>query len=307
MSLHQSETVHHRLEVDSGPVAPFLEATVEPELAEGQRRGRWRSIPIALCLLWLGIVVFGAIAANWLPLDDPDAVHPVDRLQGPSTEHWFGTDQLGRDLFSRVVYGSRVSLVVALASFAIGLTVGGALGIVAGYLRGPVDAVISWLTDVVLSFPALVLLIALVAYTGGGLLNICLALGFLAIPVYARLTRAHALSVGSEEFVLAARATGAGRIRVLWREVMPNVLPAVLAYGLVAMSLAIVVEGSLSFLGLSVSAPTPSWGGLVADGQKYLRQQTNMVIIPSVVLCLTVLALNVVGENYRRRYEVGDA
>jgi peptide/nickel transport system permease protein len=307
VSLHQPETVHHRLEVDSGPVAPVLEATVEPDLSDGPRRGRWRSIPIALCLVWLGIVVFGAIAADWLPLDNPEAVHPVDRLQSPSAAHWFGTDQLGRDLFSRVVYGSRVSLVVALASFGIGLVIGGALGIVAGYLRGPADAVISWLTDVVLSFPALVLLIALVAYTGGGLLNICLALGFLAIPVYTRLTRAHALSVGSEEFVLAARATGAGRVRVLWREVMPNVLPAVLAYGLVAMSLAIVVEGSLSFLGLSVSAPTPSWGGLVADGQKYLRQETSMVIIPSAVLCLTVLTLNVVGENYRRRYEVGDA
>ena len=307
MSLQPSDTLHHRLEVESGPIAPMMEAIVEPEAAEPARRSLLRSIPIALCFLWLGVVVFGAIAADWLPLYSPDAVHPAQRLQDPSTTHWFGTDQLGRDIFSRVVYGSRVSLTVALSSFAIGLAIGGILGIVAGYLRGPVDAVISWLTDVVLSFPALVLLIALVAYTGGGLLNICLALGFLAIPVYTRLTRAHTLSIGSEEFVLAARATGAGRLRVLWREVMPNVLPPVLAYGLVAMSLAIVVEGSLSFLGLSVSAPTPSWGGLIADGQKYLRQQVSMVIIPSAVLCVTVLALNVVGEHYRRRYEVGDA
>src|SRR6185312_8119622 len=108
------------------------------------------------------------------------------------------------------------------------------------------------------------------------------------IPVYARLTRAHTLSVGSEEFVLAARATGAGRLRVLGREVMPNVLPAILAYGLVAMSLAIVVEGSLSFLGLSVSAPTPSWGGLIADGQSFIRQSWTWVVFPSAVLCLTV-------------------
>jgi peptide/nickel transport system permease protein len=307
VSLQPSDTLHHRLEVESGPVAPVIEAVTESAPDEAPRRSVLRSVPLALCFVWLGLVAFGAIAADWLPLDSPEAVHPAQRLQDPSTAHWFGTDQLGRDIFSRVVYGSRVSLIVALSSFGIGLAIGGILGIVAGYLRGPVDAVISWLTDVVLSFPALVLLIALVAYTGGGLLNICLALGFLAIPVYTRLTRAHALSVGSEEFVLAARATGAGRVRVLWREVMPNVLPPVLAYGLVAMSLAIVVEGSLSFLGLSVSAQTPSWGGLIADGQKYLRQQVSMVIIPSAILCVTVLALNVAGEHYRRRYEVGDA
>jgi peptide/nickel transport system permease protein len=307
VSLHQPETVREPLEIAAGSASGFISATLEPEVDTRPRRGFWRSLPMALSIGWLALVVFGAVFADWLPLDSPEAVHPAQRLQSPSAAHWFGTDQLGRDLFARVVYGSRVSLIVALSSFAIGLVIGGALGIVAGYLRGATDAVISWLTDVVLSFPALVLLIALVAYTGGGLLNICLALGFLAIPVYARLTRAHALSVGSEEFVLAARATGAGRTRVLWREVVPNVLPAVLAYGLVAMSLAIVVEGSLSFLGLSVSAPTPSWGGLIADGQKYIRQDTTMVIIPSAVLCLTVLTLNVVGERERRRYEVGDA
>ena len=123
--------------------------------------------------------------------------------------------------------------------------------------------------------------------------------------MYARLARAHALSVGREEFVLAARASGAGRLRVLWREIMPNVLPALSAYGLVAMSLAIVVEGGLSFLGLSVSAPTPSWGGLIANGQNFLRDSKSGVLIPAGVLCLTVLSLNVIGERARRRYEVG--
>jgi peptide/nickel transport system permease protein len=264
-----------------------------------------RIVPVALCVAWLALVLFGAIAANWLPLQDPEAVNPVDRLQGPSTEHWFGTDNLGRDLFSRTVYGSRVSLIVSLASVAIGLIIGGTLGIVAGYLRGRTDGFISWLVDVILSFPALVLLIALVAFLGPGLRNISVALGFLAIPIYARLARAHALSVSGEEYVLAARAGGSGRIRILTREIMPNVLPSILAYGLVAMSLAIVVEGSLSFLGLSTSIPTPSWGGLIALGQGFLRESATGVIIPAAVLCLTVLSLNVLGEKARRRFEVG--
>lgn len=295
-------------DLQPGPVGVadvVLDETLPPGAA-GSRGRTWTTIAVlGPCVLWLVVVVGSAITADWLPLADPEDVSPVDRLQGPSWDHPFGTDNLGRDLFSRAVYGSRVSLVVGLASVAIGLTIGGAIGIVAGYLRGRTDGFISWVMDVVLSFPALVLLIALVAYTGGGLLNICLALGFLSIPIYARLARAHAMSVGGEEYVLAARASGAGRIRILWREIMPNVLPSILAYGLVSMSLAIVVEGSLSFLGLSVSAPTPSWGGLIAGGQSFLRDAATWVIFPSIVLCLTVLSLNVIGEHFRRRFEVG--
>ncbi|MGD9996829.1 MAG: ABC transporter permease [Ilumatobacteraceae bacterium] len=264
-----------------------------------------RLVPIAICVLWLGLVVFGAIAASWLPLQDPAKVNPVDRLQGPSGAHWFGTDNLGRDLFTRSVFGSRVSLIVSVSSTAIGLTIGSSLGIMAGYLRGRADGFISWLVDVILSFPGLVLLIALVAYLGPGLRNISLGLGFLAIPVYARLARAHAMSVSSEEYVLAARAGGSGRARILWREIMPNVLPSILAYGLVSMSLAIVIEGSLSFLGLSASIPTPSWGGLIASGQGFLRDSPTGVILPAAVLCATVLSLNVIGERMRRRFEVG--
>lgn len=270
------------------------------------RRWSWGAVvAVGLSSLWIAAVVLVAIFADLLPLADPAKVKPVDRLQGPSWDHLFGTDNLGRDLFSRAVYGSRVSLTVGVVSVLIGLIIGGGIGVTAGYIRGRVDAVISWLMDVLLSFPSLVLLIALVAFTGGGLRNICLALGFLAIPIYARLARAHAMTVSSEEFVLAARAGGSSRTRVLWREIVPNIMPTLSAYGLVSMSLAIVVEGSLSFLGLSVSTPTPSWGGLIAAGQSFIRQSWTWVVFPSAVLCLTVLSLNVVGERLRRRFEVG--
>ncbi|HRE01187.1 MAG TPA: ABC transporter permease, partial [Ilumatobacteraceae bacterium] len=161
---------------------------------------------------------------------------------------------------------------------AIGLTLGSLLGIVAGYMRGRVDGFVSWLIDVILSFPSLVLLIALVAFTGGGLRDITLALAFLAIPIYARLARAHSLSVGGEEYVLAARAGGSGRLRILWREIVPNVLPSIMAYALVAMSLAIVTEGSLSYLGLSVKVPQASWGGQIANNQNFLRDTAWGVI-----------------------------
>jgi peptide/nickel transport system permease protein len=307
MVLQQSEVAAEL----GDPLAVAGAAPLPPASGDGLLPGskwRWlRQIPTALCVVWLVAVVFGAVFASWLPLKNPEKVFPVDRLQGFSGDHWFGTDNLGRDIFSRAVYGARVSLTVSVCSVAVGLLIGSAIGIVAGYLRGRVDTVLSWFIDVVMSFPSLVLLIALVAFTGGGLRNITLALAFLGIPVYARLARAHALSIGGEEFVLAARASGAGRLRVLWREIMPNVLPSIMAYGLIAMSLAIVVEGSLSYLGLSVSQPTPSWGGLIATGQSFLRESASAVFYPAVVLCLTVLSLNVLGERLRRRVETGAA
>jgi len=283
---------------------PAPESSPAPER---QPRGAWlRAIPLLICSTWLVVVLIAAVGASWLPIvQDPNSVNPIDRLQGPSLKHWFGTDQLGRDTFARAVWGARVSMTISVCSVAIGLAVGSMLGITAGYMRGRLDGLISFATDVIMSFPALVLLVALVAFTGGGLADITLALAFLAIPVYARLSRAHTLSVAGEEFVLAARAGGAGRLRILWREVVPNVLPTILAYALVAMSVAIVTEGSLSYLGLSVKVPQASWGGLIASGQNFVRETPWGVLLPSGVLCLTVLCLNVIGERLRRRYEVG--
>jgi peptide/nickel transport system permease protein len=305
MSQHQldSRTAQGADELTAVPTL----AAVAPDVsvAGGGRRFR-DNLGLWLCFGWLAVVVVCALAASRLPgVRAPNVIDPFNRLKGPSRAHWFGTDEIGRDIFSRVVYGARVSVVVAVVSLAIGLIVGGSFGLVAGYFRGRIERTVIWGTDVLLSFPALVMLIALVAYTGRSLAHISLAIGFLAIPVYTRLARAYALNTSGEEFVTAARASGASRLRVLWREVVPNVAPSMLAYGFIAMSLTIVVEGTLSFLGLSVSAPTPSWGGLIADGQHYLREASTMVIIPSVVLCVTVLALNLAGETLRRRYEEG--
>jgi len=253
---------------------------------------------------WLALVTLGAIFAPILPIQSPTLADPVNRLlTAGSSGHVLGTDSLGRDLLARIVYGGRVSLTVGVASVVVGLAAGGLLGMVAGYFRGLTERIIMWASDVLLSFPALVLLISVVAFAGHSLLTISLVLGFISIPVYARLTRAHTLAIRQRDFITAAQAVGVPERRILAKDIVPNVMPPVLSYGLIAVGVTIVVEGSLSFLGLSVSAPTPSWGGLIADGQTFLNQDPALVLLPSAALCLTVLALNLVGDTLRRRHE----
>jgi peptide/nickel transport system permease protein len=257
-----------------------------------------------VCVAWLCLIAGSAILAPVLPLKGAAAVNPFERLLAPGSHGYLlGSDELGRDVLSRIIYGSRVSLVVGCVSVVIGLVPGTILGVLAGYLRGRIDAVIMWAVDVIVSFPALVLLIAVVAFVGQSLTSITVILGFLAVPIFTRLSRAQTLAVSEREFVQAARAVGTPRGRIMRVEVLPNVLPSVLSYALISVGLIIVVEGSLSFLGLSVSAPTPSWGGLIAEGEPYLGQDPWLVVIPSIVMCLTVLALNLSGETLRRRYE----
>ena len=292
--------------------APVVAAVTGPDTDDAPRvPGRWhtlrgRGITFWVSVSWLALVIFGAVFASVLPLDSPTDADPFNRLLPVGASgHFLGTDHLGRDVLARVVYGSRVSLIVGASSLVIGLLAGGSLGMVAGFIRGRVERLIMWAVDVVLSFPALVLLIALVAFVGRSLANISFALGFLAIPIYARLARAHTLAIGEREFVKAARSIGCSNWRILRRDVLPNVLPALLAYGFIAIGVTIVVEGSLSFLGLSVSAPTPSWGGLIAGGQDFMQEDAALVLIPASVMCLTVLALNMAGDSLRRGRESG--
>jgi peptide/nickel transport system permease protein len=248
-----------------------------------------------------------AIFASALPVPSPNAVDPFHRLSPVGTSgHLLGTDTLGRDVLSRLVFGARVSLTVGIGSALLGLLVGGLLGMTAGFLRGWLEGLIMWAMDVLLSFPALVLLISVVAYVGHSLIAITLVIATVTVPIYARLARVHTLSVAEREFVTAARAIGLRRGRILLREVTPNIVPPVLSYGLISMGLVIVVEGTLSFLGLSVTAPTSSWGGLIAAGQNDITDDPALVLIPSAVLSLTVLALNLAGDRLRTRHETGD-
>jgi peptide/nickel transport system permease protein len=253
---------------------------------------------------WVGLVIILAVLANVLPLDDPNAIGSSLPRQDPSLSHLLGTDSLGRDIFSRVIFGARVSLTVGFASIFIGMVVGGTLGLVAGFYRGPVDSILDATNTVGLAFPALVFLLALVTFVGQSLFIVVVGIGVLSIFPLFRIVRANTIVYAQREFVLAARALGAKRIRIMAREILPNVLPTALSFALVAVAVAIVAEGALAFLGLSVRPPTPTWGGMISEGRNALEQDPLICLWPSLALFFTVLALNFAGDRLRSYFEV---
>jgi peptide/nickel transport system permease protein len=272
------------------------------------RTGRGRNVLFTLATGWLVCVVALAVLAPWLPLDDPEEQDLANRLAGPLTGgHLLGTDGLGRDILARLAFGARVSLVISVAAVGIGMFVGGSLGMLVGYVRGRLEGVVMWAVNVLLAFPGLVLLLGLVAFVGQSLMAITLVVGFLSIPTYARVARATTLTVAQREYVQAARALGASRGRILVREILPNVVLPVAAFGLVALGVVIVLEGSLAFLGLSVKAPAPTWGSMIAEGRRHLDSTAHLSMIPAAVMFLTVLAVNFVGDALRSRFDVREA
>jgi peptide/nickel transport system permease protein len=266
------------------------------------RRRQALPASVIVALVVLVVLTLLAILAPWLPLDDPLRADPRDAAQGPSAEHWFGTDTLGRDLFSRCIYGARVSLLIGLLSSLLAAVLGSTVGFVAGFVRGKTEAVLVSVMDALLAFPSLVLALALTAFLGASARNVVLAIAIVSIPVFGRLVRAQTLSIATRDYVLAAQASGATRRRILATEVAPNVLPAVAAYAVLLAAIAIVVEGSLSFLGLGVPLPTPTWGSLVAAAQGELDTSAYMFLFPVMMIFITVFALNTVGDHLRSRY-----
>jgi len=253
---------------------------------------------------WVTLVVVAAVLAGVLPLQDPLAIGDNAPRLGPSAAHLLGTDELGRDLLARVVFGSRTSLIVGFASIAFGIVVGGAMGMVAGYYGGRLDAALNGFSTVLLAFPALIFLLTVVTFLGQNLFDVTMTLGVLSVAPIARIIRANTIVYANREFVLAARALGARNRRILVREILPNVLPSALAFSLVAVAVVIVAEGALSFLGLSVRPPTPTWGGMIAEGGQVLAQAPLVALWPSVAMFLTVLALNFAGDRLQAYYQV---
>jgi peptide/nickel transport system permease protein len=252
-----------------------------------------------LAVFWIGLIVLAAILADLLPLPSPTDMEMLERRMPPSSAHWLGTDGLGRDMLSRLIHGARISLTVGIAAPLIGLLFGGALGMLAGYLRGHLEKVVVACVDVLLAFPPLVLALALTAYLGQTVSNLTLIIGILAIPAFTRVARAATLAIAQREFILAARAMGATELRILVREVLPNVLLPLLAFFLLAVAVTIVVEGALSFLGLGVPPPAPSWGSMIGEGRESLEIAPRIAFLPAGIMFLTVLAFNVVGDGLR--------
>ncbi|MEU4571672.1 dipeptide/oligopeptide/nickel ABC transporter permease/ATP-binding protein [Nonomuraea sp. NPDC023979] len=257
-----------------------------------------------IAVAWIALVLAAAVLADLLPIARYDETLAGPPQAGPSAAHPFGTDGLGRDVLSRVVHGARVSLGVGIGAVVLGLAIGAPLGVLAGYRRRAADAVIMAVNDVALAFPALVFALAVVAFAGASLRNVLVVLGVLGVPAWTRLIRGATLSFAEREFVLAARVLGVRDRRILWREIMPNVAVPAASYAFVGMAVVVVAEGSLAFLGLSVQAPTPTWGGLINEGRALMETAPHVVLAPSIVMFLTVLSFNLVGDRLRAAGDV---
>lgn len=265
-----------------------------------------------LSVIWMVVIIGGAALAGVLPLaeskDVSKALHePIDQRPDLLSSHPLGTDGQGLDILGGILYGARVSLTIGVGAVLIGVAVGMLAGVTAGHRRGKVDGVVSFLTDSMLAFPPLVFLLAVVAAFSPTILTVMLALAVLAIPTFIRLSRANTLVYAQREFVLAARALGERDRSIVWRELVPNVALPVASFGFLLVAAFIVAEASLSFLGLSVQRPNPTWGNMIAAGQSDFQTVPHVVFVPGAVLFLTVYALNRIGEDARRRWDPREA
>jgi peptide/nickel transport system permease protein len=240
-----------------------------------------------------------ALAAPWIAPYDPVATNWGAIRKAPSAAHWFGTDELGRDVLSRVIFGARASLLAGVVSVLISLSLGVPIGLAAGYIGRWTDGVISRVTDAMLATPFLILAIALAAFLGPNLTNAMIAIGISATPIFVRLTRAQVLAVKVEDFVEAARAVGNPQWRIALRHVLPNIVPPLIVQATLAIAAAVIAEASLSFLGLGQQPPAPSWGSMLNTAKNYIEQAPWMAIWPGLSIFVLVLSFNLLGDGLR--------
>ena len=276
-----------------------LDLGIEAVAEAPARRGRRLGPLFWMAIVWMIFVFAVAIFADVLPLPSPTDMDMLEKRAPFSAQHWLGTDGLGRDELARVIYGARISLIVGLCAPIIGLTFGGALGMLAGYFRGRFESVVVGTMDVLLAFPPLILALAVSAYLGQSILNLTFILGVLGVPAFMRVARASTLTLSRREFVIAAQALGATHARILLRELLPNVILPLFAFFLLGVAVIIVVEGALSFLGLGVPPPISSWGSMIGEGRESLEMAPRLAFIPAIAMFLTVLSFNLVGDTLR--------
>src|SRR5689334_1275720 len=285
-------------------VLPVVRADASSSRAgDGAWRRAWRRLRRRRgAMVGLVVVVaFVAIAllAPWLAPFDPVETSWSAIRKAPSAEHWFGTDDIGRDVLSRVIWGTRASLMAGVVSVSISLALGVPIGLAAGFAGGFVDALISRITDAFLACPFLILAIALAAFLGPNLTNAMIAIGVSATPIFVRLTRGQVINVKVEDYIEAARALGAPPLRTAWRHVLPNILAPVLVQATLATAAAIIAEASLSFLGLGQQPPAPSWGSMLNVAKNYVDNAPWMAIWPGIAIFVLVLAFNILGDGLR--------
>ena len=294
----------------------LVDAEAEADVVDGSRGigiGAWLSIG------WIGVVAFSAFLAPILPINDPNAeVASLPRLAPGQEGLLLGADANSRDMLARLIYGGRNSLTIAFFAVLMGFVIGGLLGLLAGYFRNWIGNVLAGFFDILLAIPALVLALALVAVLKGSpeatdsfrlptIIILIVSLGIVSIPLLARITRGATLSWSQREFVTAARAQGATHRRILFREILPNVLPAMMYIALLGVAIAIVAEGGLAILGASMDPPTATWGTMINDGRSSMEEAPFIMFLPIIVVFITVMALNYLGDVVRARFDVRES
>ncbi|MCT4563457.1 MAG: ABC transporter permease [Maledivibacter sp.] len=285
------------------------QGTVAAVKKKNKKRSQWAEVwrrlkknkMAMLGLAILTILVLAAIFADFIA-DYDDVVVSMDltnKLKGPSADHWFGTDEFGRDIFARMVHGARVSLKVGILAVGISIIIGGSLGAVAGYYGGKLDNTVMRIMDIFLAIPSILLAIAIVSALGPSLMNLMIAISVSSVPTYARIVRASVLSIRDQEFIEAAKAIGAKDLRIILKHIIPNALAPVIVQGTLGVASAILSTAGLSFIGLGIQPPAPEWGAMLATGRPYLRYAWHVTTFPGLAIMITILALNLVGDGLR--------
>ena len=248
------------------------------------------------------IIIFFVIVALVGPLlvkADPNQHDFLNKLQPPSKEHWFGTDNFGRDIFSRIVHGAKLTLIVGFLSVAVGGIIGVLVGIISGYYGGWFDTISMRIVDVLLAFPGILLALAIVSVLGGSIRNVILAVGIFSIPAFARIVRGSTLQVKKLEYIDAVRSLGASDMRIIFRHILPNIMSPIIVQATMRIATAILTAAGLSFLSLGAPPPTPEWGAMLNEGRTYMHNAGHMVLIPGIMIVIVVLAFNIFGDGLR--------
>lgn len=261
------------------------------------KRNKMAMVGLAIIIVLSLLAIFADQIADY----DTMAIkqNPSNRMASPNSQNWLGTDDLGRDIFARMIHGARVSLVVGIVAVGFAIVVGGSLGAIAGFYGGKIDNTIMRIMDIFLAIPSILLAIAIVSALGGSLFNLMIAVGISSIPQYARIVRASVLSVKDEEFIESARAAGANDTRIILKHIIPNCLAPVIVQGTLGVASAILSTSGLAFIGLGIPKPQPEWGSMLSEGRQFLRKAPHITTFPGVAIMITILALNLLGDGLR--------
>ncbi|MDP6257819.1 MAG: ABC transporter permease [Rhodospirillales bacterium] len=265
------------------------------------------SLAFWLPVTWMVTLLFTVALADILPIREPTESDFTALKARPGLEFWLGTDVLGRDIFARIIHGARISLTVGFFAPVFGMIIGLIFGMMAGYYRGKLESIIVGVIDVILAFPNIVLAMCILFFAGATMVNLIIVLSVTSIPANTRIARASTLVFAGREFVMAARAQGASDLRILWHEILPNIVLPQLAYILSFMSIVIMIEGSLAFLGVGIPPPTPTLGGMIAQGFPDINTDPHITFMPALILFLTVLSLNLIGDQLRHKFTIRES